>query len=49
MYLLALHIVAIAALITVTWMIAFRHAVRVTERRIRRQLEEQGTTLPVGS
>ena len=46
MYLLALHIVSISALITITWMIAYRHAVRVTERRIQRQLEQQAEAAP---
>ncbi|MDH4247747.1 MAG: hypothetical protein OEW39_08020 [Deltaproteobacteria bacterium] len=47
MYLLALHIVSISALITITWITAHRHAVRVTEKRILRRLEEQHSTAPV--
>ena len=39
MFLLAIHIVAIAILIWIVWAIAYKRGQTITERRIMRQLE----------
>lgn len=42
MFLLALHIVAIAILVVLVWAVAYQRGIRVGERRLRRRLEVQG-------
>lgn len=41
MFLLALHIVAIAILVVFTWALAYQRGQAAGERRLRRRLQEQ--------
>jgi len=41
MFLLALHIVAIAILVVFTWAVAYQRGQQAGERRLRRRLEAQ--------